>query len=96
MATLMRSMRRGSGAGTERVEGRAGWRGVLALVCAVLLASCQDRGPATGTALYVTTQFDPTLLLNPGKVFPLLHRCAELGRMHVHDGVLPFPDLPRL
>jgi len=34
-------------------------------------------------------------LLNPGKVFPTLHRCAELGRMHVHDGKLTFPDLPR-
>ena len=39
--------------------------------------------------------FDPALLLNPGKVFPTLHRCAELGRMHVHGGKLPFPDLPR-
>src|SRR3546814_3427193 len=26
--------------------------------------------------------FDPELLLNPGKVFPTLHRCDELGRMH--------------
>ncbi len=39
--------------------------------------------------------FDPDGLLNPGKVFPVLHRCAELGRMHVHKGALPFPDLPR-
>ena len=39
--------------------------------------------------------FDPRRLLNPGKVFPLLHRCAEVGRMHVHRGALPFPDLPR-
>jgi glycolate oxidase len=39
--------------------------------------------------------FDPGLLLNPGKVFPTLHRCAELGRMHVHAGRLPHPDLPR-
>ncbi|GAN80860.1 FAD-linked oxidase C-terminal domain-containing protein [Acidocella aminolytica] len=39
--------------------------------------------------------FDPELLLNPGKVFPSLHRCAELGRMHVHRGQLPFPELPR-
>lgn len=39
--------------------------------------------------------FDPGLLLNPGKVFPTLHRCAELGRMHVHHGQLAFPDLPR-
>ncbi len=39
--------------------------------------------------------FDPLLRLNPGKMFPQLHRCAELGRMHVHQGALPFPDLPR-
>ncbi|GLK71859.1 FAD-binding protein [Ancylobacter dichloromethanicus] len=39
--------------------------------------------------------FDPEALLNPGKVFPVLHRCAELGRMHVSGGKLPFPDLPR-
>lgn len=43
----------------------------------------------------VKCAFDPELLLNPGKVFPTLHRCAELGRMHVHAGALPFPDLPR-
>jgi glycolate oxidase len=34
-------------------------------------------------------------LLNPGKVFPVLHRCAELGRMHVKAGNLPFADIPR-
>jgi glycolate oxidase len=39
--------------------------------------------------------FDPDSLLNPGKVFPTLHRCAELGRMHIHAGRLPHPDLPR-
>jgi len=39
--------------------------------------------------------FDPDGLLNPGKVFPELHRCAELGRLHVHHGALPHPDLPR-
>jgi glycolate oxidase len=39
--------------------------------------------------------FDPDGLLNPGKVFPTLHRCAELGRLHVHAGRLPHPDLPR-
>jgi len=39
--------------------------------------------------------FDPDGLLNPGKVFPQLHRCAELGRLHVHAGRLRFPDLPR-
>ncbi len=39
--------------------------------------------------------FDPDGLLNPGKVFPQLHRCAELGRVHIHRGQLPHPDLPR-
>ncbi len=39
--------------------------------------------------------FDAQGLLNPGKVFPTLHRCAELGRVHVHGGKLAFPDLPR-
>ena len=39
--------------------------------------------------------FDDKGLLNPGKVFPTLHRCAELGRLHVHAGKLPFPDIPR-
>ncbi|MSO74699.1 MAG: FAD-binding protein [Alphaproteobacteria bacterium] len=43
----------------------------------------------------VKCAFDPEGLLNPGKVFPTLRRCAELGQMHVHHGRTPFPDLPR-
>jgi glycolate oxidase len=43
----------------------------------------------------VKCAFDPQLLLNPGKVFPTLHRCAELGRVHVHQGRVAFPELPR-
>lgn len=39
--------------------------------------------------------FDDKGLLNPGKVFPVLHRCAELGRMVVRSGKLPHADLPR-
>ena len=39
--------------------------------------------------------FDPGGLLNPGKVFPRLHRCAELGRVHIHRGQMRFPELPR-
>jgi glycolate oxidase len=39
--------------------------------------------------------FDPNQLMNPGKVYPTLHRCAELGRMYVHHGKVPFPDIPR-
>ncbi len=46
--------------------------------------------------LRVKCAFDPEGLLNPGKQFPELHRCAELGRLHVHHGKVPFPDLPRL
>ncbi len=39
--------------------------------------------------------FDPESLLNPGKAVPTLHRCAELGAMHVHNGQLPHPELER-
>ena len=39
--------------------------------------------------------FDKDALLNPGKAIPTLHRCAELGAMHVHAGKLPHPELPR-
>ncbi len=34
-------------------------------------------------------------LLNPGKGVPTLSRCAEFGKMHVHHGKLPHPELPR-
>ena len=43
----------------------------------------------------VKCAFDEKGLLNPGKVFPKLHRCAELGRMHISGGKVPFPDIPR-
>ena len=39
--------------------------------------------------------FDPAGLLNPGKAIPSLHRCAEYGAMVVHNGEVPFPELPR-
>ncbi|MDE0920785.1 MAG: FAD-binding protein [Arenicellales bacterium] len=39
--------------------------------------------------------FDPAALLNPGKAVPTLSRCAEFNAMHVHQGRLPFPELPR-
>ncbi len=39
--------------------------------------------------------FDPAHQMNPGKVYPTLHRCAELGRMHISRGQIPFPDIPR-
>ncbi|MEE9304305.1 MAG: FAD-linked oxidase C-terminal domain-containing protein, partial [Thiotrichaceae bacterium] len=43
----------------------------------------------------VKEAFDPDTILNPGKAVPTLHRCAELGQMHVHNGELPHPELPR-
>jgi len=43
----------------------------------------------------VKAAFDPQNLLNPGKAVPTLHRCAELGAMHVHSGSEKFPKLPR-
>lgn len=45
--------------------------------------------------LAVKRSFDPDCLLNPEKVIPTLSRCAEYGKMHVHGGAVPFPDLPR-
>ena len=43
----------------------------------------------------IKTIFDPQSLLNPGKAVPELHRCAELGNMHIHHGELPHPELDR-
>jgi len=39
--------------------------------------------------------FDPLTLLNPGKVYPTLSRCADLGWMRVEGGAIAFPHLPR-
>jgi glycolate oxidase len=61
----------------------------------------RDLMPAMFTEIDLNQQqrvkcaFDAKGLLNPGKVFPQLHRCAELGRLHVHAGRVPFPDIPR-
>ena len=45
--------------------------------------------------LGIKAAFDAEGLLNPGKGVPTLARCAEFGRMQVHAGKLPHPDLPR-
>ena len=59
-------------------------------------AACSQFTAAELAQLHaLKAAFDPDGLLNPGKAVPSLHRCAELGRMHVHGGELPFPDLPR-
>ena len=44
---------------------------------------------------YIKAALDEKGILNPGKAIPSLHRCAELGAMHVHNGELPHPELPR-
>ena len=38
---------------------------------------------------------DASSLLNPGKVYPILRKCAEEGRVHVHKGKTKFSDIPR-
>ncbi len=43
----------------------------------------------------VKRAFDPRDILNPGKAIPSLKRCAEWGGMHVRDGRIPRPDIPR-
>jgi glycolate oxidase len=57
---------------------------------------CEKFTPAELEQFHaLKSAFDPVGLLNPGKAVPTLHRCAELGAMHVHKGKLPFPDIPR-
>jgi glycolate oxidase len=61
-----------------------------------LNSMCVQFAPAERAQfLAVKHAFDPLESLNPGKVIPTLHRCAEYGKMHVHRGMLPFPNLPR-
>ena len=38
---------------------------------------------------------DGSSLLNPGKVYPILRKCSEEGRVHVHRGKTKFPNIPR-
>ena len=45
--------------------------------------------------LTIKAALDPSSLLNPGKVYPILRKCAEEGRVHVHGGKTKFPDIPR-
>ncbi|MFT4171200.1 MAG: FAD-linked oxidase C-terminal domain-containing protein [Rhodocyclaceae bacterium] len=57
---------------------------------------CEQFGEAERRAFFgLKAAFDAYGLLNPGKAVPSLHRCAEFGRLHVHHGQLPHPELPR-
>ena len=57
---------------------------------------CSQFRPGELTQFHaVKAAFDPEGLLNPGKMVPTLHRCAEYGAMRVKGGALPHPDLPR-
>ena len=61
-----------------------------------LNSMCVQFSPAEHEQmLAIKAAFDPLSLLNPGKVIPTLHRCAEYGKMHVHRGLLPHAELPR-
>ncbi len=59
-------------------------------------AMCSQFEAAELNQFHVIKQaFDPKGLLNPGKAVPTLHRCAEFGAMHVHQGRLAHPELER-
>jgi len=61
-----------------------------------LNAMCHQFTPAEIDIFHqIKAVFDQEALLNPGKAIPTLHRCAELGSMHVHNGELPHPELER-
>jgi glycolate oxidase len=61
-----------------------------------LNSMCVQFSPAEREQMQALKRaFDPQELLNPGKVIPTLHRCAEYGRMHVKRGLLAFPELER-
>jgi glycolate oxidase len=61
-----------------------------------LRGMCAQFAPAAlERFLGINHAIDEHALLNPGKGVPTLARCAEFGRMHVHQGALPHPELPR-
>ena len=53
-----------------------------------------DR-PTLDAFLGIKQAFDPSGLLNPGKVVPSLHRCGEYGKRRAGVERARFPDLPR-
>jgi glycolate oxidase len=61
-----------------------------------LNSMCVQFSPQENAQMFgIKHAFDVLGLLNPGKVIPTLHRCAEYGKMLVRDGQLKHPELPR-
>ena len=61
-----------------------------------LSSMCVQFSPEEREQMFaVKRAFDPAGTLNPGKVIPTLHRCAEYGKMLVRAGQIKHPDLPR-
>jgi len=61
-----------------------------------LNSMCVQFSPEENEQMFgIKRAFDPKGLLNPGKVVPTLHRCAEYGKMLVRAGQIKHPDLPR-
>ena len=61
-----------------------------------LSSMCVQFSAAENEQMFgIKRAFDPQGLLNPGKVIPTLHRCAEYGKMLVRAGQLSHPDLER-
>ena len=61
-----------------------------------LNSMCVQFSPEENEQMFgIKRAFDPAGLLNPGKVVPTLHRCAEYGKMLVRNGQIAHPDLPR-
>ncbi|WP_254916020.1 FAD-linked oxidase C-terminal domain-containing protein [Pandoraea sp. PE-S2T-3] len=57
---------------------------------------CVQFSPEERDAFFaIKRAFDPAGLLNADKAIPTRARCAEYGKMHVRNGLLPHPDLPR-
>ncbi len=61
-----------------------------------LNSMCVQFSAAENAQMFALKEaFDTKGLLNPGKVIPTLHRCAEYGKELVRGGKLKHPDLPR-
>jgi len=61
-----------------------------------LNSMCVQFSPEEREQMFgIKRAFDPRGGLNPGKVIPTLHRCAEYGKVLVRGGQIAHPDLPR-